>query len=206
VDFEDALISIAGENFGTRCPPVVLLGYDTTPLALLSNTEDRIEVGLPEVPDGDYLLQVEFPERCGTRYAARPGYADQENRRRSELRSRTYDLTIGAIGPPGPEGPRGPQGPECAEDPAVLNALCDLYEQNGTELPAICPSSPLDPGEPILRPPSLNESQLEELLREVRSKLGEDQKKISEEEITKNREKQDKKVGEKKEIGEIGGL
>jgi cysteine-rich repeat protein len=84
VDSYDALILIAGEGFDENSPPVVLLDDDPLPLDLLSVTEYEIQVALPEVPDGDYLLQVEFSGACEM---ADPGC--------SALHIYSFDITIG---------------------------------------------------------------------------------------------------------------
>jgi hypothetical protein len=86
VDSHDALILIAGEGFNEDSPPVVMLDDDPLPLDLLSVTEYEIEVALPEVPDGDSILQVAFSDDCGL--------ADQGC---SALHIYSFDITIGAM-------------------------------------------------------------------------------------------------------------
>ncbi len=92
VDVVGEAIYILGQDFETECPPVVLLGANPTPLTLLGNNDQEIEVVLPDVPRGDYLLQVGFPEDCHN------SHNNDDDDDDDELKYYTYDLTIGAGG------------------------------------------------------------------------------------------------------------
>ncbi len=100
VDMEGKTIYIVGRDFETDCPPVVLLGANPTPLTLLGNNIEDIEVILPDVPDGDYLLQVGFPEDCYYNHNDDDGDRDKKDKddRDDKLKFYTFDLTIGAGG------------------------------------------------------------------------------------------------------------
>ncbi len=97
VDMEGETIFIVGSEFETDCPPVVLLGANTTPLTLLGNNIAEITVVLPDVPNGDYLLQVGFPGDC---YDPDDDDDDDKDKDKHDdkLKYYTYDLTIGAGG------------------------------------------------------------------------------------------------------------
>jgi hypothetical protein len=92
VDFDAETITINGQNFIDRDPPVVTLG-GFGELMVLGFTGVEIVAQLPlDIPDGDYLLSVS---------------TGNGPRRNDE-----YDLTIGAVGLEGPQGEPGPQGPQ----------------------------------------------------------------------------------------------
>lgn len=100
-DFQNSVITIQGENFGTGTP-LVFLGSQQ--LAVISSSDTVIVASLPAMPSGTYQLLVSG------------GHAATQNN--------SLDVTLGAVGPqgpqgaPGPQGPQGPTGPQGPQGPA----------------------------------------------------------------------------------------
>jgi Collagen triple helix repeat (20 copies) len=86
-------IAIGGSSFGVIPPSVTL---DGLPLNVISYSDTLVVAFLPAgVTPGTYLLSLTNNSLQGN----------------PDVRTGTFDVTIGAVGPTGPQGATGPQGP-----------------------------------------------------------------------------------------------
>jgi hypothetical protein len=128
VEFDETFgdtIMIVGANFDNGGSPIVTLGHDPTPLAIIGTpTGSEIVVecpwgeAVPECVDGDFLLMITTglgPVHTGT-----------------------YALTIGEVGPQGARGEPGLQGPP---GPGIVGQRCgdgEVVVGFGTDGELIC--------------------------------------------------------------------